>query len=152
VAIRVTSSDDVRAEINVTPLVDVVLVLLVIFMVVTPLLKEEIALELPAAESASAVEDVTEVTLRLPLDGRVLLNGADVPPDELPARLAAAYAGRAVKTILLEADRALPHGQVVDVMDICRAAGIDRIGFVTQRGTGPSALNRVPSETGAPGG
>ena len=132
-AVRATESDDLMAEINVTPLVDVVLVLLIIFMVVTPLLKQEVPIELPLAEHSRGAEDSSQVTVSLALDGRTLVNGTEVPGGELVARLTAMYADRPDKTIFLEADRDLPHGRVVDLMDECRAAGISQIGVITRK-------------------
>lgn len=137
-AVNATSNEDLKAEINVTPLVDVVLVLLIIFMVVTPLLKQEVPIELPLAENSRGAEDATQVTVSLSADGRILVEGTEVSPADLVPHLTAIYAARPDKTIFLEADRGLPHGRVVDLMDDCRAAGIVRIGVITKRET-PSA-------------
>lgn len=138
-AVRATESDDLKAEINVTPLVDVVLVLLVVFMVVTPLLKEEIPIELPLAENSRGAEDPGQVTISLSADGRTQLNGTEVPAGELIGRLSAIYAARPDKTIFLEADRHLPHGRVVDLMDECRGAGVTQIGLITKKETHPAS-------------
>ena len=132
-AVNATSNDDLKAEINVTPLVDVVLVLLIIFMVVTPMLKQEVPIDLPIADSSRSAEEAEQVTLSVGLDGRAAINGADVPPGELASRLQAMYSARADKAIFLEADRDLSHGRVVEIMDDCRAAGIERIGIITKR-------------------
>ena len=123
----------VAPDMNVTPLVDVVLVLLIIFMVVTPLLKQEVPIELPIADTSQSAADGSQVTISLAADGRALVNGVEAPTGELAERLTALYAGRTDKTIFLEADRALPHGRVVDLMDDVRAAGVVRIGVVTKR-------------------
>lgn len=138
-AVNASSNDDLKAEINVTPLVDVVLVLLIIFMVVTPLLKQEVPIELPLATNSRGAEDATQVTVSLAADGRALLDGIEIPPDDLVARLTAIYADRPDKTIFLEADRGLSHGRVVDLMDDCRAAGIARIGIITRKDPGAAA-------------
>ena len=151
-AVHVTASEEVKAEINVTPLVDVVLVLLILFMVVTPLLKQELPIELPIADTSQPAADVSQVTISLAADGRALVNGVEAPAGELAARLTALYANRADKTIYLEADRALPHGRVVDLMDDVRAAGVVRIGVVTKREPvppGPLAAASAPSEAPA---
>ena len=132
-AVRPHHDDELKAEINVTPLVDVVLVLLIIFMVVTPLLKQEVPIELPLAEQSRGAEDAGQVTVSLAADGRRLINGEEVPAEALVERLTAMYAERPEKTIFLEADRSLSHGQVVDLMDDCRAAGIVQIGVVTKK-------------------
>jgi len=153
-AVNATSNDDLKAEINVTPLVDVVLVLLIIFMVVTPLLKQEVPIELPLATNSRGAEDATQVTVSLSVDGRALIDGVEIPPDDLVARLTAMYADRPDKTIFLEADRGLSHGRVVDLMDDCREAGIARIGIITKKDTAaaPSqAVAPAPALVPAPG-
>jgi biopolymer transport protein TolR len=132
-AVNVTEDEDLKAEINVTPLVDVVLVMLVIFMVVTPLLKQEVPIEIPLAEHSRNAQDASQVTVSLAADGRALIDGAEVPRGEVVEHLTSLYAHRADKTIFLEADRGLPHGQVVDLIDDCRAAGIVQIGVVTKK-------------------
>lgn len=132
-AVQASSSEELKAEINVTPLVDVVLVLLVIFMVVTPMLKQEVPIELPVAQESRASADPSQVTVSLAADGRTFVNGAETAAERLAAQLAELYAGREDKTIFLEADRTLSHGQIVDVMDIVRQAGVVRIGVVTKR-------------------
>jgi len=132
-AVRANSDDDLKAEINVTPLVDVVLVLLIIFMVVTPLMRQEVAVDLPIASTGTAAEQKDQVTLTLAADGRVLVNGSEIPADQVVPRLSAIYESRADKTIFLEADRSHSHGRIVDLMDDCRAAGIVRIGMVTRK-------------------
>jgi biopolymer transport protein ExbD len=130
---RLGHSEELQAEINVTPLVDVVLVLLVIFMVVTPLLKQEVPIELPLAENSRETKDLTQLTLTLAADGGVLLNNQPMLREALVTQLQTIYAERLDKTIFLEADRNLPYGQVVDVMDDCRAAGVVTIGVITKR-------------------
>jgi biopolymer transport protein TolR len=132
-AMRLGNSEELKAEINVTPLVDVVLVLLIIFMVVTPLLKQEVPIELPLADNSREMKDLSQLTLTLAADGTLLLNGELLLAQALVPQLQRIYEGRADKTIFLEADRNLPYGQVVDVMDDCRAAGVKTIGVVTKR-------------------
>ena len=132
-AVRLGSSEELQSEINITPLVDVVLVLLVIFMVVTPLLKQEVPIELPLADNSRAAQDLTQLTLTIAADGGVLLNSQPMLREALATQLQAIYAERADKTIFLEADRNLSYGQVVDVMDDCKAAGVTAIGVVTKR-------------------
>jgi biopolymer transport protein ExbD len=129
----ISDSDELRAEINVTPLVDVVLVLLVILLLVAPLLKEDVPIELPIA--AHALEDQSDATptLTVAADGSVTLEGTPLPSDDLAARLGAIYASRPDKAIMLAAARTLSYARVVEVMDACRAAGIERIGIATAR-------------------
>lgn len=130
-AMTVSDQDEIRAEINVTPLVNVVLVLLVILMLVAPLLKEDVPVELPIAAHADEETGSTIPVLTVAADGAVTLDGTPLPSDDLAARLGALYAGRGDKTVMLAADRSLGYARVVEVMDACRAAGIERIGIVT---------------------
>ena len=132
-AVRLGSSEELQSEINITPLVDVVLVLLVIFMVVTPLLKQEVPIELPLTDNSRATQDLTQLTLTIAADGGVLLNSQPMLREALVTQLQAIYAERVDKTIFLEADRNLSYGQVVDVMDDCKAAGVTAIGVITKR-------------------
>lgn len=132
-ATQLGRNEEFNAEINVTPLVDVVLVLLVIFMVVTPLLKQEVPIELPIADNSREAKDTSQLTLSITADGLLRLNGQDILPEALVSQLRAIYGSRADKTIFLEADRNLPYGRVVDVMDDCRAAGVTTIGVLTKR-------------------
>jgi biopolymer transport protein TolR len=125
------TDDDLRAEINVTPLVDVVLVLLVILLVVAPMLKEEVPVELPAAANAEAQSATATPTLTIAADGGVSFEGTPLPSADLAIRLEAIYAPRADKSVMLAADRSLGYARVVEVLDACREAGIERIGIVT---------------------
>lgn len=122
--------DDSITGINVTPLVDVLLVVLVIFMVVTPMLERDVPVDLPVAATARDAEgSPDQTTLTATADGRLLVNG--IPIDE--QRLAEAVAGRPV--VFLEADRGLSYARVVDLLDACRSAGVGRIGVVTRSPT-----------------
>jgi len=122
-----------RCEINVTPLVDVMLVLLVIFMVVTPMLRLELPIDLPETKSGTPAEHADQVILSVDGDGALLLNGAPVVADALEATIRDLFAQRDERTIFLEADRSLPYAKVVDLMDACRAAGVSRIGVLTRK-------------------
>ena len=127
-----TSGDEeIRAEINVIPLVDVVLVLLVILLLVAPMLKEELPVELPSATHADDQTSSVTPMLTIAADGGVTFDGVPLPSDDLAARLSTIYAARSDKTVMLAADRSLGYVRVVDVMDACRAAGVERIGVVT---------------------
>ncbi len=132
-AISVSNGDELKSDINVTPLVDVMLVLLVIFMVVTPLLKQQVPVELPLAQHSREAQETSQVTLVAAADGTLVLNDQPVSAAALDGALHDLYVARADKTIFLEADRSLPYSRVVDLMDACRAAGVERIGVVTKR-------------------
>lgn len=130
---RLGNNEEFNSEINVTPLVDVVLVLLIIFMVVTPLLKQEVPIELPLADNSREAKDLSQLTLTIDAEGLLLLNGEDILAEALLPHLQAIYMSRTDKTIFVEADRNLSYGRVVDVMDDCRAAGVTTIGVITKR-------------------
>ena len=118
------------AEINVTPLVDVMLVLLIISMVAAPMLQEGIPLELPKSESASPIED-TNVVVSVDRDGRIRINDQPVHPDLLGERMQALARSRPDETVFLRGDRLLPYGEVLLVMDRIRKAGISKVALVT---------------------
>ena len=118
------------AEINVTPLVDVMLVLLIISMVAAPMLQEGIPLELPKSESASPIED-TDVVVSVARDGRIRINEQPVHPDLLGERMQALARSRPDETVFLRGDRLLPYGEVLLVMDRIRKAGITKVALVT---------------------
>jgi biopolymer transport protein TolR len=134
------NGDDLNAEINVTPLVDVVLVLLVVLMVMTPFLKEELPVEIPIAAHAREEATNPPPELTIAADGSISFEGTPLPSDDLESRLATIYSGRADKTLMLAADRTLPYARVVEVMDACRGAGVERIGVVTAPPPRPPAM------------
>jgi biopolymer transport protein ExbD/biopolymer transport protein TolR len=124
------SRAELAASINVTPMVDVMLVLLIIFMVVTVV--PPYTAELPRARAAlPAAED--RVTLGIDDAGQYWVNRAQVPAPELPARLAAAYAGRGDDHVLyLKADHGVPYATVLGAVDAARLAGVRRVGMITE--------------------
>ena len=120
------------SEINVTPFVDVMLVLLIIFMVAAPLLTVGVPVELPrtAAESLPT-EQEEPLTVTLTAEGGVAIMTTEVPRDDLIPRLRAVAAERRDSTIYLRADGAIPYARVVEVMGALNAAGFTEIGLVT---------------------
>jgi biopolymer transport protein ExbD len=123
--------DELEASINVTPMVDVMLVLLIIFMVVT--VTQPYSAQLPRARTtAPAVED--RVTLGIDDQGRYWVGRAQVPAAELTGRLAAAYARRGDDHVLyLKADHGVPYAVVLGAVDAAREAGVRRLGMITER-------------------
>ncbi len=119
------------SEINVTPFIDVMLVLLVIFMVTAPLMQSGIAVNLPQAETESAPAE-EGLTLIVTLDKYIHIGDSIININLLERRLREAYAGREKKVIYLKADEGLPLGYIVQVMDITRKAGIELIAFITE--------------------
>ncbi|PKP70396.1 MAG: protein TolR [Alphaproteobacteria bacterium HGW-Alphaproteobacteria-4] len=125
----------VMSEINVTPFVDVMLVLLIIFMVAAPLLTVGVPLELPkTAARAVPAEQEEPLTISLTLDGQIMVMNTVVPDDELIGRLRAVAAERASDKLFLRADGAIPYARVVQVMGALNNAGYSNIVLVTDAG------------------
>ena len=118
------------AEINVTPLVDVMLVLLIISMLASPMLQRGIHLELPSTETASEIQEA-RVVVSVDRNGRIRINERPVHPDLLAERMRSLSATRPEETVFLRADKLLPYGEVLTVMDMIRKAGVSRIALVT---------------------
>jgi biopolymer transport protein ExbD len=118
------------AEINITPLVDVMLVLLIISMLAAPMLQKGIPLELPATETAKDIRDPRTV-VSLDRDGRLRLNDQPVHPDLLEQRMKALASGNPGDTVFLRADKLIPYGEVLRIMDLIRKAGVTRVALVT---------------------
>ena len=123
------------AEINVTPFVDVMLVLLIIFMVAAPLLTVGVPVELPrTAAEALPTEQEEPLTITLTADGRLQIQTTDVQSGDLVPRLRAIAAERASDKVFLRADGAIPYERVVQVMGALNAGGFPNIGLVTDTG------------------
>ena len=122
------------ADINVTPLVDVMLVLLIIFMVTAPLLTAGVPVNLPDSRAKPLDQDQKPTEISLDQQGRLFIDKDEVPDDDLPARLAAIAArGSADQPpqVFLRADRALDYGRVMKVMGELNRAGLNRVSLVT---------------------
>jgi biopolymer transport protein TolR len=129
---RKTYPSKPMAEINVTPLVDVMLVLLIIFMVTAPMLSMGIDVNLPRVKSKSV--DVTEEKLVLTISEakEIFLNKTKLPLGELNSKLEAIFSNRIDREIFLRADKNVPYGFVVEVMSEVRKAGVDKLGMITE--------------------
>lgn len=117
------------ADINVTPLVDVMLVLLIIFMITAPLLKQGIDVALPKAKGKS-LEETEKINIVITKEGKIFLNDRIILLDDLPGLLSSFK--EANVTVLLRADKDVPYGVVAEVMGEIKASGIERIGMVTE--------------------
>ena len=120
------------SEINVTPLVDVMLVLLIIFMITAPLLVAGVPVDLPAAKAKAITPQDEPVALSIDAAGLVYIGEEAVGEDELGARLAAIAATRADTRVLVRADRALAYGRVLEVMGEVSGAGLTKVALVSQ--------------------
>ncbi|HZY17261.1 MAG TPA: biopolymer transporter ExbD [Ramlibacter sp.] len=123
------------SDINVTPLVDVMLVLVVILLVTAPLMASSLRLDLPQAEGAQPSDTPRFVTVGLDAAGRTFFNDQPVTPEQLAQRLAEAARQGADTEVQLRADQAVPYGRVVAVMGAAQKAGLNRIGFVAEPGS-----------------
>jgi biopolymer transport protein ExbD len=124
-----------RANINVTPLIDILLVLLIIFMIVTPMLTQAMDADIPQTAERTVLErySKSQLVLTLTADGRTLLNQEMLTTTQVRPRLQelmAARGGR--KLVFVNADDGLPYGQVVQMMDLCRSAGAEHVGLVLE--------------------
>jgi biopolymer transport protein TolR len=120
------------SDINVTPLVDVMLVLVVIFIITAPLLASSVRLDLPRTEGAQPGDVPQFVTVALDLSGQLYLDDRPVALDQLAVQLAAAARRNPETELQLRADKAVPYGKVVEVMGTAQKAGLNRIGFVAE--------------------
>ena len=129
---RPTPAPPVFSEINVTPLVDVMLVLVVILILTAPLLASSVRLNLPASEAAQPVDSAAFVAVTLDRDGQAYLGDQRLSPAQLRERLAEQAARQPDTEIQLRADAAVPYGKVVELMGLIQKAGLHRIGFVAE--------------------
>ena len=122
----------VKSDINVTPLVDVMLVLLIIMMIIAPLLQKGVDVRLPIAiNSASKPETQDQTVLGIKADKTVWLNGVEVRKEEMRTRLESILETKKEKLILIKADEDAPYSAIMDAMDQLRASGIEDVGLIT---------------------
>jgi biopolymer transport protein TolR len=125
---RLTSN---LAEINITPLVDVMLVLLIIFMVTAPMMQSGITVKLPTAESRNNPSP-EGLVLTLTKDHYVYMNDQIVNLYFLDSRLKSFFFNREKKVVFLKADKSLTYGYIIEVMDIVKNAGVDTVGMIVE--------------------
>ena len=125
-----------KSDINVTPLVDVMLVLLIIMMIVAPLLQQGVSLTLPVAGNSTEKPETQEDTLvQITADGRFHVNGKAVAEGELRRRVEEALELKNQRILLIKADEDAAYSAVMQAMDELRAAGLEDIGLITERRT-----------------
>jgi biopolymer transport protein TolR len=137
VARRGLGMSGVNAEINVTPMADIMLVLLIIFMITTPLLQTGITVNLPKAKNpldAPEADSKDAIVLALNRDGRMYLAKSPVTEDGLQEILVKRFSGGEInRTIYLKADQAVAYGRVVQIVNLVRRSGVERIGLMTEK-------------------
>jgi biopolymer transport protein TolR len=133
------------AEINVTPMVDVMLVLLVIFMVTAPLLTSTVDVDLPSTQAGQSRQADEPVTVTVNAQGQVFIGDTQIEPADLVTRLRAIGESRREMRIYVRGDRQLAYGRVMEVMGIITAAGYERVALVVEAAQGGTAPIQAPS-------
>jgi biopolymer transport protein TolR len=123
---------ELMSDINVTPLVDVMLVLLIIFMATAPMMRQGVKVNLPETESRSIKSKDEPLILSITKKGHVYIENYKIEFDKLNAKLKKIFLRRKEKEILLEADKDVPYGFVIKVMSQVKAAGITKVGMITE--------------------
>ena len=126
----------VNSNINVTPMVDVMLVLLIIFMVITPMLNNKVNVDLPKADAAVVMEDANKedaVTIAVTRSNKVFLGGDQVSLDDMGSKIAAKLENKTSKEVFLRADVRANYGKVMDAVDGIRSAGVSQMGLLTEK-------------------
>ncbi|MFK5953391.1 MAG: protein TolR [Desulfobacterium sp.] len=123
--------DELVSEINVTPFVDVMLVLLIIFMVTAPMLVQGVDVNLPRTAAAPLEEKVDHLVVSIRKDGQVYLNEQAVGVEYLTRKLELILVDMGARDVYLRADKSVPYGRVVDIMARIKKAGVTSLGMVT---------------------
>ena len=130
----------IKSDINVTPLVDVMLVLLIIMMIVAPLLQKGAPVRLPtAANSSDKPETQGQTVVAVTANGEFYVDGLPIPDTDLRRRVTDLLEEKAEKIVLIKADEDAPYGKVMEAMDELRAAGVEDMGLITERRARPGA-------------
>jgi biopolymer transport protein TolR len=126
----------INSNINVTPMVDVMLVLLIIFMVITPMLNNKVNVNLPTADAATVMENANKedaVVVAVTRDGRTFLGADQVTLDDLGTKVAAKLENKTDKEVYMRADERASYGKVMDAIDGVRSAGVSQLGLLTEK-------------------
>ena len=136
-AMQLGGGGGVKSDINVTPLVDVMLVLLIIMMIVAPLLQQGVSVTLPKATNTAEKPETQDQTV-LAIDARkqFYLNAVPVPKDDLQRRITDLLENKSDRIVIIKADVDVEYSAVMDAMDQLRASGIEDMGLITDRRTG----------------
>ena len=144
-SMQLGSSSGVKSDINVTPLVDVMLVLLIIMMIVAPMLQKGVDVKLPTAVNRQDKPDTQEQTVvAVTADGRMHLNQVAIPDRDMPDRLNEALESKKEKIVYLKADQDASYGRVMAAFDALRKANVENIGLIAD----PKAQQGAPTGGG----
>lgn len=128
----ISNENEVSSEPNVVPLCDVLLVLLIIFMVVTPLIQKGVDVRLPVALNTINMPENPEVVLSIKKDGKMYIGQDQITLDNLQTMIEEAFMTASDKRLYLRADGELEYGNIVDVVEILKAAGVEIVGIITE--------------------
>ena len=140
------------ADINVTPMVDVMLVMLIIFMVITPMLSKGVSVELSKTKNPIAMQSADKedaVLVAVTRDGKAFLGSTQIKPDQLPAKVKDLLTNKLDKTCYLKADARAKYEKVVDVVNNMRSGGVDQLGLLTEQEQAKGAEGAKPGEGAA---
>jgi len=142
-AVQLGGGTGVKSDINVTPLVDVMLVLLIIMMIVAPLLQQGVSVKLPVASNTTEKPDTQEQTvLAIDSQKRFYLNAVPVLKDDLQRRVTEILEGKNERIVIIKADEDVEYSAVMDAMDQLRASGIEDMGLITDPRRSASPTSR----------
>jgi biopolymer transport protein ExbD len=140
-AMNLGGGTGVKSDINVTPLVDVMLVLLIIMMIVAPLLQQGVTVTLPkATNTTEKPETQGQTVVAIDSDGRFYVNAVEIPKDRLQNRIAEIFETAETRVVIIKADVDVEYAAVMDAMDQLRASGIEDMGLITDPERGGTAL------------
>jgi len=134
-SVSMGSKEKITSEPNVVPLCDVLLVLLIIFMVVTPLVQKGVDVKLPPALNTTSMPDNPDVVLAVKKDGTLYVNQDKVTMENLQNALEEAFLTVSEKKLYIKVDQDIEYGKIVDLIDVMREAGIEIIGIITEKKT-----------------
>ena len=141
----------VNSNINVTPMVDVMLVLLIIFMVITPMLQKGVSVDMAKTNSPTPMPDADKedsLLVAVQRDGSVFFGSDKINPDDLTNKVKDRIANKTDKRVFIKADARAKYGRVVEVVDDIRSAGVDQVGLLTEQKK-PLAAPTTPTNSGA---
>jgi len=140
----------VNSNINVTPMVDVMLVLLIIFMVITPMLQKGVSVDMAKVNSPTPMPDADKedaLLIAVMRDGKIYFGTDRVEPDQLTQKVKDRLANKADKRVFIKSDARARYGNVVDVVDNVRSAGVDDVGLLTEQRKALGAAAATPPAT-----